>query len=333
MLPFTLDGGLRLVRLLDKLGYTGALVTAGAGGWDPWILATYLSHQTRRLRFLIAQYVNECTPLSLAQRTATLAGVLGDRLELNAILGGQKTAEKLGIPAGHEERIAAARIYWSEWLQHLQGHPVPRAGATNNSTLSRLVLSVPRVAPRLMAAGSSEAGLQLAAGLADVWLTLALTPPDMAKRIAHFKELARAHRREVLVGIRINVMTRSTRDMAWATAQDLQNRMLPKALASRRGSIGKRGLGNDELARSFGLTGALPRHARDLEVYENIWCGIGYVSAGTALTIVGDAAAVESTLDAYRSAGVDIFVLGGYPAALEARCFAKLCYGISGIGH
>jgi len=56
---------------------------------------------------------------------------------------------------------------------------------------------------------------------------------------------------------------------------------------------------------------------------DNLWTGIGRARSGCGAAIVGDPDQVLAKLQAYREAGIDAFILSGYPHAREADLFAR----------
>ena len=56
----------------------------------------------------------------------------------------------------------------------------------------------------------------------------------------------------------------------------------------------------------------------------NLWTGIGRARSGAGAAIVGDPDQVVAKLEAYKAAGVDAFILSGYPHADECDRFARL---------
>jgi alkanesulfonate monooxygenase len=67
-----------------------------------------------------------------------------------------------------------------------------------------------------------------------------------------------------------------------------------------------------------------------LEIAPNLWAGIGLVRGGAGTALVGDAAIVVERLKEYQAAGVDTFVLSGYPHLEEAYRFAELAFPLLG---
>ena len=55
----------------------------------------------------------------------------------------------------------------------------------------------------------------------------------------------------------------------------------------------------------------------------HLWTGIGQARSGAGAAIVGDPDQVLSTLGELRDAGVDSFILSGYPHLRECDLFAR----------
>jgi alkanesulfonate monooxygenase len=79
-------------------------------------------------------------------------------------------------------------------------------------------------------------------------------------------------------------------------------------------------------SKSFGVIKQVElRDSSDDEGYaeENLWTGIGRARSGCGAAIVGDPDQVVAKLKAYQAAGIDAFILSGYPHARECDLFAR----------
>ena len=63
--------------------------------------------------------------------------------------------------------------------------------------------------------------------------------------------------------------------------------------------------------------------ASKLEVYPNLWAGVGLVPGGADLALVGNHAEVANRIEEYHAVGVDEFVLSGHPHLEEAYWFGE----------
>ena len=72
---------------------------------------------------------------------------------------------------------------------------------------------------------------------------------------------------------------------------------------------------------------ALHGGSRDkLEIYPNLWAGVGLVRGGAGTALVGDPDQVAALMREYMAVGVENFILSGYPHLEEAYRFAELVF-------
>ncbi len=60
-----------------------------------------------------------------------------------------------------------------------------------------------------------------------------------------------------------------------------------------------------------------------LEIYPNLWAGVGLVRGGAGTALVGSHEEVANLIYEYHSLGFDEFILSGYPHLEEAYWFAE----------
>ena len=60
-----------------------------------------------------------------------------------------------------------------------------------------------------------------------------------------------------------------------------------------------------------------------LEIYPNLWAGVGLVRGGAGTALVGSHQEVANLISEYHSLGFDEFILSGYPHLEEAYWFAE----------
>jgi alkanesulfonate monooxygenase len=164
-----------------------------------------------------------------------------------------------------------------------RGEEVPGHGA-----LSR----VPEPAPPIYLTGTASSE-------ADVHLVDSQPPPATAERI----DGVQAPR----FGIRLHVITRDTSGQAWAEARRLLAALEPNV---HNGSVHR-------------LLTAHGGGASKLEVYPNLWAGVGLVPGGADLALVGNHAEVANRIEEYHTLGIDEFVLSGHPHLEEAYWFGE----------
>ena len=63
--------------------------------------------------------------------------------------------------------------------------------------------------------------------------------------------------------------------------------------------------------------------AQDLEIYPNLWAGVGLVRGGAGTALVGSHAEVADRIEEYASLGIEEFIMSGYPHLEEAYWFGE----------
>ena len=74
-----------------------------------------------------------------------------------------------------------------------------------------------------------------------------------------------------------------------------------------------------------GLHAGVPRrrHRADLEIYPNLWAGVGLVRGGAGTALVGSHEEVADLIEEYAALGIDEFIMSGYPHLEEAYWFGE----------
>ena len=132
------------------------------------------------------------------------------------------------------------------------------------------------------------------------------------------QEQAAALGRRVRFGIRLHTISRDTSAAAWSVADemlaDLTEEQIVKATAlhAKSESEGQR--------RMTALHGG---RVDKLEIYPNLWAGVGLVRGGAGTALVGSHQEVANLILEYHSLGFDEFILSGYPHLEEAYWFAE----------
>jgi alkanesulfonate monooxygenase len=65
------------------------------------------------------------------------------------------------------------------------------------------------------------------------------------------------------------------------------------------------------------------RDLRDLEIYPNLWAGVGLLRGGAGTALVGSHAEVADRIEEYVGLGIGEFILSGYPCLEEAYWFGE----------
>lgn len=312
----------QLALAYDQLGYTGALFATGAH--DVWVLAGALLSYTERLKLLVAIHPGLIAPTLLAKMAATLQEFSRGRLLINVVSGDAKMLGAYGMTMPHDERYDMADEYLQIWHRLFAGETVDFKGRHFQTEGAKLALPVGQgiEPPPLWFGGSSEKAIDVAAKHVETYLSWGETPDQIGAKVDLVKARAEQLGRELEYGIRLYVIVRDTDEEAWAAAADLYGRMDERAIAANQRFVGKTdSVGQQRMTAMHG--GQKPENLRDLEIAPNLWAGIGLVRPGPGTAIVGSPDTVIRTLEAYKKAGVNTFILSGMPLLEEAFRFGE----------
>lgn len=318
----------QIATTVDHLGYNGALVAGGGGGHDLWGLSFALIPYTSRMKFIIAQHPGNTSAMQLAQAAATFDQFSNGRLIINIVNGADGAGLPYGVFLDHDERYAMADEYWGIWRRLMSGESVDFEGNYLKLKSAKLALKpVQQPYPELYFGGSSPAAQQVAAKHTDTYLTWG-EPPTLAKeKVTAVRQLAAAQGRKLRYGIRIYLIVRETKEEAWGAAQWLYEHMDKEAITRNRNLTAETdSVGQQRMNAIIG--NKLTAHARDLEVYPDIWGGIGLIRGGPGLAIVGDPETVAERIHEYEQIGFDVFIVSGYPLIEEAYRVADLLFPV-----
>jgi alkanesulfonate monooxygenase len=307
-----------VARAADRLGYEGVLTPTGTWCEDAWLTAAALLSETERLKFLVAFRPGLVPPTLAAQQTATLQRFSEGRVLLNIVTGGDDLEQRrFGDWLSHDERYARTGEFlhivnsvWHEDSVNFNGDYYTVEDAR--------VSAPPNPLPQIYFGGSSAAALPIAAEYVDVYLTWGEPPEAAAAKIEKVRELAAARGRSVRFGIRLHTISRDTSAAAWAVADELLAELTPEQIASQTQLHAKSQ--SEGQRRMTALHGG---QVDQLEIYPNLWAGVGLVRGGAGTALVGSHEEVANLIYEYHSVGFDEFILSGYPHLEEAYWFAE----------
>jgi alkanesulfonate monooxygenase len=302
----------------ESFGFEGALTPTGPWCDDAWITTAALAQRTERLKFLVAFRPGAMSPTLAAQMAATYQFHTGGRLLLNVVTGGDDAEQRAyGDWLDKEGRYQRC----GEFLQIVrglwQGEPVDFDG--DHLRVERAAIGrVPDPQPEIYFGGSSPAALEVAARHVDAYLTWGEPPAQVAEKIGQVRELAATYGRTLRYGIRLHVISRDTAEQAWAAADALLDGISDDEIAAVHARM--------QATQSEGQKRMNDLHGgrRDrLVVAPNLWAGVGLARGGAGTALVGSHAEVADRIEEYAAAGLDEFVLSGYPHLEELYWFGE----------
>ena len=321
--PPDIDYLAQVARAAEANGFEGVLTPTGTHCEDAWLVTAALIRETQRLKFLVAFRPGLTSPTLAAQMAATYQRISRGRLMLNVVTGGQADEQRrFGDFLPHDERyrrtgefLAIVRGAWSGTPFDFAGQHYQVEGAT--------VLAPPEPPVGVYFGGSSPAAGPVAARYVDVYLTWGEPPAQVAQKLAWIRGLAEEEGRTIRFGIRLHVITRDSAAEAWAEADKLLSYLDPAEVAHAQDVLGRsESVGQQrmrELHQNYRGSGS----AADLEIYPNLWAGVGLVRGGAGTALVGSHSQVADLIEEYASLGIDEFILSGYPHLEEAYWFGE----------
>jgi len=308
----------QIARSAEQLGFEAALTPTGAWCEDAWITTAMLASASERLKFLVAFRPGLTSPTLSAQMAATFQNLSGGRLLLNVVTGGESTEQRAygdfldkdGRYARCGEFLHVVKRLWAGETVTFDGDHITVEGAS--------LAALPDPVPEIYFGGSSPAAGEVAAEHADVYLTWGEPPAAVKEKVDWIRRLAAERGREVRFGIRLHVIPRDTAEEAWAEADRLLAGIDDDTIASVQAGLRR----SESVGQARMLD--LNRGSRDdLEIYPNLWAGVGLVRGGAGTALVGSHEEIADRIEEYASVGIDEFVLSAYPHLEGAYWFGE----------
>lgn len=319
-----------IAQAADRLGFEGVLLPTGPSCLDGWTLASSLAPLTRDLKFLVALRPGVIAPAYAARQAAALDRVLGGRLLLNIVTGGNPTElAQDGVHLSHAERYAQTDEFLTIWRAVASGEPIEFKGAHYEMRSLGGLTFPPLQAPYppLYFGGSSDAGVEVAAEHVEHYLTWGEPPEAVAQKFDQVRAAAAKRGRTVRFGLRIHLIVRETEVEAWDAAERLISRVTDEAIEAARQRHAKRS--ESEGQRRMNALHGFRRDA--LEIAPNLWAGVGLIREGAGTALVGDPQTVAARLREYQAVGVETVIASGYPHLEEACKVSELLFPALGL--
>jgi alkanesulfonate monooxygenase len=309
----------QIARSAEQLGFAGALTPTGAWCEDAWLTTAMLTEVTERLKFLVAFRPGFISPTLAAQMASTFQRQSRGRLLLNVVTGGESAEQRAyGDFLAKDERYERTGEFLDIVTRLWQGEAVTKHGRhlqVEGAKLSRL----PDPVPDIYFGGSSQAAVGVAARYADVYLTWGEPPAAVDEKFRRVRAAAAKCGRTPRLGIRLHTISRDSSAEAWRQAGYLLERVTDDMIEQvQRGLAASESEGQRRM-RALHKGG----DRRDLEVYPNLWAGVGLVRGGAGTSLVGSHEEVASLIEEYASVGITEFIMSGYPHLEEAYWFGE----------
>ncbi len=119
------------------------------------------------------------------------------------------------------------------------------------------------------------------------------------------------------------MITRDGEQEAWAEAGKLLDYIDAGEIAHAQEILAKSESVGQERMRALHAGYRQGGNAGDLEIYPNLWAGVGLVRGGAGTALVGSHEQVAQRIEEYSSLGIEEFILSGYPHLEEAYWFGE----------
>jgi alkanesulfonate monooxygenase len=308
----------QIARSAEQLGFEGALTPTGAWCEDAWVSTAMLSAVSERLKFLVAFRPGMVAPFLAAQMAGTFQNLSGGRLMLNVVTGGEDHEQRMfGDFLDKDDRYDRCNEFLAIVRRLWAGEKVDYTGehlSVQDATLGQ----IPDPLPAIYFGGSSPKALEVAARHADVYLTWGEPPAAVGDKLDKVRKLAADEGRQVRFGIRLHVIARDTSEQAWDEAARLLEGISEDDIA--RVQAGLRRTSSEGQKRMLELNSG---SKDNLEIYPNLWAGIGLVRGGAGTAMVGSYAEIADLIEQYVEVGIEEFILSGYPHLEESYWFGE----------
>lgn len=322
--PATFDYFAQVAQAVDRLGYQGALLPTGKSCEDAWVVASALAARTDRAKFIVAVRPGLMSPGVAARMAATFDRITNGRLLVNVVTGGDPEEMAAdGVHLTHDERYEVTDEFLTVWRALCRGERVSYRGKHLDVRDARLLfppVQVPHVP--VYFGGSSEAGVRVGARHADVYLTWGEVPAAVAEKVRAVRAAAAREGRTLRFGVRLHVIVRETVGEARAAADDLIRYVTDDVVAAAQKALAKYDSVGQQRMRDAHRAG----DRSGLWLRPDLWAGVGLVRGGAGTAMVGDPPGVAALMAEYADAGIDTFILSGYPHLEEAYRFAELVF-------
>lgn len=202
-----------VARWSEQAGCGGILVYTDNGLLDPWLCAQIVLQSTFQIAPLVAVQPIYMHPYSVAKMIATLSCLYGRRIDLNLVAGGFKNdLVALGDDTPHDRRYDRM-VEFSTIVQRLVAGAGPVSFRGEFYRVQNLTLTPkipPQLQPRVLASGSSEAGLAAAHAIDAL-------PVQYPAPAAELGEASKSDAGSF--GIRVGIVAREVEEDAWSIAR------------------------------------------------------------------------------------------------------------------
>jgi alkanesulfonate monooxygenase len=301
----------RITRLHEDGGFDRILVGYWTNAADTFLVAAHAGAAAPQIKLLLAHRPGFVSPTLAARKLATLDQLLGGRLALHVISGGDDEDQRRdGDYADHDARyrrtdeyVEILRKVWTS-----QGGPVSHYG--EHYRFDNAVSDVaPVQSPHLpiFFGGASDVAIEVAGRHANVYAFFGEPLADAQALIARVRASAARHNREIGFSWSNRPILGRTEKEAWEKAHHL----LERATTYKQSAVEKTLIASSQAVNAQRLV-ALARRGEVLD--ERLWTPMAQVlgGRGNSTALVGTPEQVARAMLRYRDIGVSRYILRGW---------------------
>src|SRR3954447_5720446 len=307
----TLEYMTQIAQATEAGGFSTLLLPVGSGCLDGWAAASFLATQTTTLRFLVALRPGFVQPSVAARQATTFDYLSGGLLSINVVTGGSPAEQaRDGDFLDHDTRYRRSKEYIALTKRLFTESNVDHEGEfyrLKGTTLAPRPVQQPY--PPFFIAGESEAGKQMIAEEAQVYMTWGGPLDEMMRKLNDIRGRVEARGRTAGYSISFQVILGDNEEEAWAKADDMLKHMTEKSIDSQRQYF--RGLDSVGQKRLAGYVEASAEN--NFRLGPHLWAGLTQVLSGNSIALVGTPDQVADSLLDYINLGYDYVLLRGFP--------------------
>lgn len=316
----TADYLVQVAKAAEEAGFVFALVPVGTTCQDAWLAAAVVAARTETLKFLVAMRPGFIAPTVAAKMSNTLDQLTHGRVLINVVTGGfpaELAAD--GDFMEHDERYARTQEFMQvvrqAWLAEKRFDHHGRFYHVEGGSVIPGPYQQP--CPPFYFGGASEAAKRVGTEEADVYLLWGETLDMVRERVEEMRRRATAAGRTLRFGLRIHVIVRETEEEAWAAAERMIAE-IPEGFQQMMDRVMAKSDSEGERRQRM-----MAKERENLVLGPNLWSGIGRARLGVGTALVGSGENVAKRLQEYVDAGIDTFIMSGYPHLDEAERFGR----------
>jgi alkanesulfonate monooxygenase len=306
----------------EQSGFDRVLIGYGSMIADGFLVASYISHVTERLKILLAHRPGFVAPTLAARKLATLDHFNDGRTAVHIITGGNDAEQQRdGDYLHHDDRYARTDEYLDIVKQvWTAGKPVTHEGRFykfQNVFSPVKPLQCPHIP--VYFGGSSDAAIEVAGKHADVFALWGESLTQVKETLDKVRAAAARHGRagKIRFSLSLRPVLAETEKKAWARADDI--------LARAKANYAKLPWFGTKTPEHVGGKRLLEAAAKGRVLDKRLWTEIAAVTGGqgNSTGLVGTPEQVAEGLLEYYNIGVTTFLIRGFDPLEDAIDYGR----------